>query len=146
LAEAADAIYPLPPANVMCVALTVFWYKFSNARPALEVKYVDIFSPHKREKNFLDCTQSTKIIGEMLKNGGCVWLPNTESFTAKHRPAGKTQLVSRKLIVTRHREDVELRAICHAVRITLEKKLPFVVLGTHEKDAESLPMRSVSQI
>jgi len=119
------------------VAITEFWYKFSNVRPVLEVTYVDMFGPHKSEKNFLDCTQSTKIIGEMLKNGGCVWLPSTESFTIKHRPAAKTQLVSRELIETRHREDVELRTICHAVRITLEKKLPFVVLGTHEEDVQS---------
>ena len=72
----------------------------------------------------------------MLKNGGCVWLPSTESFTIKHRPAAKTQLVSRVLMITRHRKDVELRTNCHAVRITLEKKLPFVVLGAHEEDAE----------
>jgi len=42
LVEAADAIYPLPPANVMSVALKEFWYKFSNVRPVLEAKYVDI--------------------------------------------------------------------------------------------------------
>jgi len=137
LAEAADVIYTLPPANVVSVALTEFWHKFSDVRPVLEVKYVDIFGPHKSVKNFLDCTQSTKIIGEMLKNGGCTWLPSNESFTAKHRPAAKTQLISGELVITRHREDVELRTNCHAVRITFEKKLPFVVLGTHEVDAES---------
>jgi len=98
---------------------------------------VDIFGPHKSVKDFLDCTQSTKTIGEMLKNGGCTWLPSTESFTAKHRPAGKTQLESGELVITRHREDVELRTNCHAVRITFVKKLPFAVPGTHEVDAES---------
>ena len=38
LAEAADVINPLPPANVVSVALTEFWYKFSDVRPVLEVK------------------------------------------------------------------------------------------------------------
>ena len=91
LAEAADVIYNLPPANVVSIALTEFRYKFSDVRPVLEVKYVGIFGPHKCVKNFLDCTQSTKIIGEMLKNGRCTWLPSTDSFTAKHRPAAKAQ-------------------------------------------------------
>jgi len=52
LAEAAD-VYPLPPANVVRVALTEFWYKFSDVRPVLEVKYVDMFGPHKSEKSSL---------------------------------------------------------------------------------------------
>jgi len=99
VAEAADVVYTLPPANVVSIALTKFWYKFGDVRPVLELKYVDIFGPHKSVKNFLDCTQSTKFIGVMLKNGGCTWLPSTESFTAKHRPAAKTQLVSRELTI-----------------------------------------------
>jgi len=136
LAEAADVFYTLPPANVVRVALTKFWYKFSDVRPVLEAKYVDIFGPHESVKNFLDCTQSTKIIGEMLKNRGGTWLPSTESFTAKHRPAGRTQLVSGELVITRHREDVELRTNCHTVRITFVKKFPLAVPGTHEVDAE----------
>jgi len=127
---------PLPK-NIVNVAVTNFWLDMKGVDAVLVKSPVEVFCSRKSDRDFLDGTQQTKIVNDILASGGCVWLLGTESFTKRHRPVDKMQLVTRERAQIRKREDIELMTICDALHTTIERKIPFIAIGTHEEDIVS---------